>query len=279
MSVNPFKSNNLDEYQSYLLDLKLSEETVQYYIAEAKRFTEWLDKNSGHETFKSCLNDYNFYIENRFSKSVIPKKKSAINSFVEFLSNSNLNLIDNSIELKNPIIFPYTKKELEFLKAIMLAAGNNITRQRNLLVVELGLQGLSMKEITHIRVNQFDFEKNEIQLSDRCIKMLHAEQLLRYYKEWMAIIREENGGEISLLITPLHDVHKPLRSSVIHKWFELITQLGGVKVTLERLNLTFLHTLIVRGCTDIDLLSQLGPHLKKQLPVYIDIYRKQLREE
>ncbi|MGG4495523.1 hypothetical protein [Brevibacillus reuszeri] len=277
MSVNPFSSSNLYGFEKYLDSLNLREDTINYYISEAKRFIQWTATSTKSKTLNSYYQDYYAYLESTFSKSVILKKKSAINSFAEFLSHTKLT--ENHFDTINTIIYPYTNKEIEFLKTIMLAAGNNITRFRNLLIVELALQGLSMKEITHFRINQLNIEKNEIQLSDRHIKILYPDSLLRYFEAWKTIFLEKNGEIEGLLITPLHDNRKPLRNSVIIKWFALISDLGGITVTIEKLNLTYLHTLIAKGYSDNELLSQIGPHIKKLIPSHIDFYRTLIRKE
>ncbi|MDC0764145.1 hypothetical protein POF51_25840 [Brevibacillus sp. AG] len=277
MPVKPLSDDRLELYKTYLMNLKkLSKETSNFYIAEARKVILWATENNIDKIEMSHIEDYDRYIEAKHTHSVYQKKKSAINSFKEFLRQKGLTNVEDA-DLK---IRPYTNNELEFLQTIMMAAGNNVTRYRNLLLIELALHGLSLKEITTITDEQLDFKNNLIKLSDREVMILDVSNIKKYYDLWKDIVYERTKCyPETYIITTLKDLSKPIKNYVLFKWMNLISDLGGIIVSIESLNMTYLKRLIISGISEDQILPQLGSHLRIFLPLHSEVLNSIINEQ
>lgn len=271
MPVSPLSQAFFEYYDEYLRKSKLSDETIHYYMTEGKKFIKWCTDNGLSPTAIENISEYGHYMREKYSISVFTKKKSAIGTFEKF--GIEIGIFNNHPEENSYKIKPYTDKEITYLKTIMLAAGKNVTRYRNLLAFELALHGLSLKEIVSIKPTHINLVENMINLEDRVVPFHAENDISEYYEKWHASRSEADRKQpYTYLITTLHDSTKPLRNSVLLKSFDLITDLGSLDLSIERLNSTHLDILIKSGISDREIVKQMGLHIKR-LPEMITFVR------
>lgn len=260
MYGSPFGGTFNKEYKAHLEKIGLSTDTIRFYLVEGEKYFVWCTNEKRPIFNKESMEAYQEFLNKKYSKYVYIKKISALNSFIRFAENYKL-LTDQ----EKDIIRPYLKDEIHYIRTIIKVAGKNITRNRNLFAFELALHGLSLREIVNIRKSHINLFNQVITLPTRTVSFHSETDIQETYIRWQKQRDEYVGTDCHdpLLITTLRDFLSPLRQSILIKSWELISQLGNIEVSIERLNATHLYYLVNANLSLEEIKEQSGPHVQR----------------
>lgn len=197
------KSNKLKigEFRIYLRENERAESTVQKYVREVERLSEFL---AGESITKEKILQYREVLKGRYQARTVNGKLSAINAYVSFVGTENCKV--KLLRIQNrPFVDPSRQLEEREYHKLLLAAKKMKKERLYYMLLSICGTGIRVSELQYITVESVREGKAEINMKGKNRIILLSKGLLKKLEEYIekyhitsgSVFQTRNGNPVN----------------------------------------------------------------------------------